>query len=145
MKQEDKELLLKDLCARLPYGVKIYNPHPQFPNTKTLTSIRGTMKSYWITFSTDYESIDVDWNIGDKEEDAPKPYLRPMSSMTKEERKHLQLLHDIISDENYGDGYSPTAWEMISEFNDYCYMHHIDNRGLIGKGLALEAPNNMYK
>ena len=74
-----------------------------------------------------------------------KPYLRPMSSMTEEEREHLQSLHNIISDENYEDGYSPAAWETISEFNNYCHEHHLDNIGLIGKGLALEAPKNMYE
>ena len=67
-----------------------------------------------------------------------------MSSMTEEEREELQSLHDIITDENYGDGYSPSAWDAIADFCEYCNKHHLDYHGLIGKGLALKAPEDMY-
>lgn len=63
MTTEEKQLLLKDLCSRLPYGVKIHNPNPKFPDTneyiQTLTDIHGTMLSNWITFGTDCEEINV--------------------------------------------------------------------------------------
>ena len=74
----------------------------------------------------------------------PIPYLRPMSSMTEEEKEKLQSLHDIISNENYGDGYSPSAWDAITEWEDYCNSRHLDYRGLIPMGLALVAPEGMY-
>lgn len=138
MIQEEKELLLKDLCARLPYGVKIHNPHPKFPNTneyiQTLTDIHGTMQSNWITFGTDCEEIDVNWNIGNKEEDVPKPYLRPIAQMTEEEvdeRNQIALFHsgNIAS---------------VPTYIDWLNANHFDYRGLIKRGLALEAPSNMY-
>lgn len=124
MTQKDKNLLLKDLCARLYYNPMVCAIGWEGPIRINNLNINRLLISTL---------------------DPPKPYLRPMKSMTEKEREHLQLLHDIISDENYGDGFSPTAWETISEFNDYCCAHHLDNRGLIGKGLALEAPDNMYK
>lgn len=49
--------------------------------------------------------------------------------MTDEERDHLQSLLDIISDENYGDGFNPAAWRFIAEFVDYCKEHHLNYRG----------------
>ena len=122
MTKQEKQLLLIDLCARLPYGVKV-----KFKN------IIQPQRLHW-----SYVSDEKDWDL-------PKPYLRPMSSMTEEEREHLQTLHDIISDENYGDGFSPAAWEAILDFNNYCREHHLDNGGLITLGLALEAPEGMYK
>ena len=68
-----------------------------------------------------------------------------MSSMADEEKEHLQTLHNIISDENYEDGYSPAAWEAILDFNNYCREHHLDNGGLITMGLAIESPKDMYE
>jgi len=130
MKQEDKKLLLKDLCSRLPYHpiVKIYND-----------SWEGCQFG---EFDNNLSYHHVEAFVCDRIE--IEPYLRPMSSMTKEERNHLQLLHNIISDENYKNGYSPTAWKTISEFNDYCCAHHLDNRGFIRRGLVIEASENMY-
>jgi hypothetical protein len=134
MAPEEKQILLVDLCARLPYGVSL--------------QLNSWEKE---TIKCRLTGIDEDGNLtADVPADCAfiiedvKPYLRPMSSMTDEEKEHLQALHNIISDENYGDGYSPAAWDAISEFNDYCHAHHLDNRGLIGKGLALETPEHMY-
>ena len=130
MTKEDKQLLLKDLCARLPYGVKVHitdewfydkiEPYDRRLDCDVIKSIRENQYTV-------------------------KPYLRPMSSMTEEEKDNLQSLHDIISNENYGDGYSPSAWNAITEWEDYCNARHLDYRGLIPMGLALEAPEGMYK
>lgn len=129
MTQEEKQLLIAEICDYLPYKPIIINkelsggyPQKVFPGYLGLSMFLDSSK-------IDNTAI----------------FLRPMSSMTDEEKEHLQSLHNIISDENYEDGYSPAAWETISEFNDYCHEHHLDNRGLIGKGLALKAPKNMYK
>lgn len=126
MTKQEKQLLLIDLCARLPYGVKANIP-----------LVDGDERIYTVSFDDMKDFVKGYINI--------KPYLRPMSSMTNEEREHLQTLHDIISDENYGDGFSPAAWEAILDFNNYCREHHLDNGGLITLGLALEAPDGMYK
>ena len=134
MTKQEKQLLLIDLCARLPYGVKIRIEYP------------FTEEKDWHPeplFGLDLER-EVIANTSIRIEEF-KPYLRPMSSMTEEEREHLQTLHNIISDENYGDGFSPAAWEAILDFNNYCREHHLDNGGLITLGLCLEAPEGMYK
>lgn len=130
-----KQLLFEELCARLPYGVKF---------------IREAWNYEWdqeMSIVETLEDIDKDGYIDNTKvytiEDI-KPYLRPMSRMTEEEREYLQTLHDIISDENYGDGFSPAAWNAILLFNNYCHKHHLDNAGLIEKGLALEALKDMY-
>ena len=116
MTQEDKELLLKDLSARLPYGVKIRMIHHE---------IKGADPEYVddVFSTTHYNMIDYD---DDNYEFLP--YLRPMSSMTKEEwddcHKVGEMPHNII---------------------DWFNKRHFDYRHLIEKGLALEAPEGMYK
>lgn len=125
MTQEEKELLLKDLCARLPYGVQAQvdghiNPLQILGISKLHKSTwawkRGT---YVVSFWNDTKAIE---NI--------KQYLRPMSSMTQEECRELRC---IIAVE--------PLWVMF----DFFYSHHIDFRDLIPKGLALEAPEGMYE
>lgn len=136
MTQEEKQLLFNDLCARLSYGVKILDIPANVVGKPFLVSTTDMVE-----YDPEDETNDDNWsqtlyNI--------KPYLRPMSSMTEEEKDNLQSLHNIISDENYGDGYSPSAWDAITEWEDYCNARHLDYRGLIEKGLALEAPEGMY-
>ena len=120
MTKEDKELLLKDLSARLPYGVKIRIIHHE---------IKGADPEYVddVFSTTHYNMIDYD---DDNYEFLP--YLRPMSSMTEEENKKLDeiwLKHTIV------------------EGADYLNSIHVDYRGLIKKGLAIEVTeeNNVYK
>jgi len=132
MTQEEKELLLKDLNARLPYGV--YVEH-------TTTEIRGKLKSMF--FEHIYNNTDSIQDInawtmffGDEYVDATyfRPFLRPMSSMTKKEKKEIDA------------SFSPTGQELFSlPYVDWLNAHHFDYRGLIEKGLALEAPEDMYK
>jgi hypothetical protein len=121
MTEKEKQLLLKDLCARLPYGVKV-----QYNN-----------EIYNIDYiSALYEEVKLDipdnYTIGISE---IKPYLRPMSSMTKDEVKEYE--HTMIP-LGYYDGYTIDTFDWLNR-------HHFDYRGLTEKGLALEAPNNMYK
>ena len=122
MTQEDKELLLKDLCARLPYGVIVLDePAGYFGKL-----LRIDFDSFYYDGEEDEEWQTI-WNV--------KPYLRPMSSMTEEERKYYNYLSRLIQD---GE-----AWEH--EVVDWLNKHHFDYRGLIEKGLALEAKEGMYK
>lgn len=129
MTQEEKELLFKDLCSRLPYRPIV---HAKWSYRET----DGTIKHNEADRKLEINDFYAIWDV--------RPYLRPMSSMTGKEKDTLQLLHDVICDENYGDGYSPTAWDTITEWEDYCNSRHFDYRGLIEKGLALEAPEGMY-
>ena len=118
---EEKELLLKDLCARLPYGVK--------STTKSLWNgiytIVGYKDNRFFLDCPIYEEGDDEWMI-----ESIVPYLRPMSSMTEEEIKTYSLF---------------SLSRCNDEAIDWLNAHHFDYRGLIGKGLALEAPEGMYK
>lgn len=125
MTPQDRKLLLKDLCGRLPYGVvldcgsKICGEY--------LTSIN--MKPF-----DGGPLINGDWDIGEV-----KPCLRPMGSMTEEERERYLFL-----DANLGR-YSTK--EDARDLIDFLNAHHFDYRGLIEKGLAIEVTedNNPYK
>ena len=137
MTQEDKELLLKDLCARLPYGVKGI----------VEDGIKITTPSEWpveksIEFSMRYMVIKNGW----------KPYLFPMSSMTDEQRKELEELYlgyYVTCQDIDDDGYiwDEKVFEMFpgTETDDWLNAHHFDYRGLIDKGLAIDATGlNIY-
>lgn len=131
MTQEEKELLLKDLSARLPYGVIV--------SIKELDSDRKP----WFG---ELSCKDLDCFIHDVAYESIKPYLRPMSSMTAEECKELGELSATI--ENVGETLPNTPYYIEvarPEQIDYLNACHFDYRGLIEKGLALEAPEGMYK
>ena len=129
MTQEDKQLLLKDLCARLPYGVIVDYKENEFeiPHWKITTIYPDTFDG-WIGYDkrvgAGSESGSRPFKIGEV-----KPYLRPMSSMTEEEYKEFG--YDVLR-------YTPREFDWLNE-------HHFDYRGLIEKGLALEAPEGLYK
>ena len=125
MTQEDKELVLKDLCARLPYDDIYGEVHMQIVGE----SKPFILKEKPITFDDikDFTEEDgVIFNI--------KPYLRPMSSMTEEEKKEWVQLRTVV--DKYIDGYHVVV--------DFYNKHHFDYRCLIESELALEAPEGMY-
>ena len=128
MTQEEKQLLLTDLCARLPYGVKIQTWYNEI-----ITSDLNTFP-----YSTEEMDKEGMWD----QLSGFKPYLRPMSSMTEEEVNELAAIEhvDLIA----GDKII-TSIELNINAIDWLNAHHFDYRGLIGKGLALEAPEGMYK
>lgn len=118
MTQEEKGLLLKDLCGRLPYGVILNIDNGKYREDKEL----------WPGLF-DFDDL---WDA--------KPYLRPMSSMTKEEDKEFwEIINNYGSDTNAFDGFE------LGDDIDWLNIHHFDYRGLIEKGLALEAPEGMYQ
>lgn len=118
MTQEDKKLLLKDICARLPYWTKCWSPIAG----NNLAYLTPVLYGNTCNCSLDGEFI--------------KPYLRPMSSMTEEEIVEYDKLFTIYSD---GDTCCEN-WEWM----DFMNSHHFNYRGLIEKGLALKAPEGMY-
>ena len=165
MTQEDKELLLKDLSARLPYGVICYWRIGS-ELTLNLTEYNGQLtciNKVEIEDSSDYY-YDCYFNVRNdsngnsfQNEDVPieivKPYLRPMSSMTEEEGKELEHLFCEIDapcwvDTEYGcvnfAGGDFIDTEIAEVYIDWLNAHHFDYRGLIEKGLAIKAPEGMY-
>ena len=119
MTQEEKKLLLIDLCGRLPYGVKVHitdewfydkiEPYDRRLDCDVIKSIRENQYTV-------------------------KPYLRSMGSMTEEEENEYRAI-------NCYEGLFPRNEDAL----DYALEHHLDFRGLIPMGLALEAPEEMYK
>ena len=142
MTKEEKELLLKDLSARLFYGVECYAPDDEYGENGILYSIAPFEKdepNVWIEYPTG--------NILSLFISEVKPYLRPMSSMTEEEKKEWHNTFDSVYDyvpeaDDYDDNWHE---EPGIESYDYLIAHHFDYRGLIPKGLALEATEDMYK
>lgn len=134
MTQEDKQLLLKDLCGRLPYGVKC-EVHYIFNNETTYGEDVEAVKDDVIN-KIDFVNEQVytcKLGIFSFVEDV-KPYLRPMSSMTEEEYEYY----------NACAGYGTYEEVMVDRLN-FLHKKHFDYRGLIEKGLALKAKDGMYK
>ena len=135
MTQEEKQLLLKDLCARLPYGVKVKTPY----NDATLIGLikrKGFKKDeYYIDAITDKQTYPVRYI---------QSYLRPMSSMTEEEKVQLSQYACIGEDLN-GEFIDEVQRKDCAAYIDWLNAHHFDYNGLIEKGLALKAPKYMYK
>jgi hypothetical protein len=126
MTQKEKQLLLKDLCARLPYNVVVRctdsdTDYKCFLTTDILHEIQNGYEYY------DY-----------------RPYLRPMSSMTSEE--WVEFCDCSLKDEASWV-LTENSQRLIPTQNreDYLNSKHFDYRGLIPMGLALEAPADMYK
>ena len=151
MTQEEKELLLKDLCARLPYGVISNRPSG---NAK-ITEIRFDEEyNSFVCYSSNGFGGDISFE---------KPYLRSMSSMTQEEKIKLYQItgfyyfsnNELLKDEwrHFSNALSENKlflpypiWEDdLQKTFDWLNANHFDYRGLIEKGLALEAPKDMYK
>ena len=118
----DKELLLKDLCARLPYGIKFLRESWNFETDQELSVIEVL------------EDIDKDGYINNtkvyKVEDI-KPYLFPLSSMTEEQSK---VYHELIN-----GMFGTSALINFEVLTDFFNSNHLDYRGLIKRGLAIDA------
>lgn len=129
MTQEEKQLLLKDLCARLPYAVKIIDEPAHCLGELFLISTTDMVE-----YETETDSgMQTIYNI--------RPYLRPMSSMTEEEKADYHFYCETVWDSAEESYYHYDTFTSI----DWLNAHHFDYRGLIEKGLALEAPKDMYK
>ena len=133
MTEQDKELLLIDLCARLPFGVLCEDMEGK---TRPLFGITPT-QHFIVTLDN---ATDGTNGLKFCTIDCVKPYLRPMSSMTKEEEKEYAEVVVKSQDCSYENNESATT--MV---NDWYLSKGFDVRGLIPKGLALEAPKGMYK
>lgn len=125
MTQEEKELLIKDLCARLLYDVQ------GITSEGVVSPLLTRGEADWdILTSLNYRIVKHGW----------KPFLRPMSSMTEEERTEYFLLKHRDNDRDDNIILVDEASMLIDWLNKY----YFDYRGLIEKGLALEAHEGMY-
>ena len=120
MTEKDKEILIRDLCARLPYGVKI--------------ELTWWDMGEGIGINTILEPDHIEQLLNDEDGDTEiKPYIRPMSSMTDEEKEeYCQLQQKVVN-------------EDVTKYINYCYKKHFDVNNLIHMGLAIDATNlNIY-
>lgn len=129
MTQEEKTLLLKDLCARLPYGVKCQIKGDDTNTPRKLIRIEvdeldGVLLDFWT--EKPVESLQVYLS-------EVKPYLRSMSSMTEEERE--ELIKNFWGSRTTKDTFEELSWYLSK---------HLDINELIPKGLAVEASKGMY-
>ena len=133
MTQEDKKLLLQDLCARLPYRVKVLHEG----EIKEIQYIEPLYNEVKLLDNTNYNNLiyEMIYEI--------KPYLRPMSSMTEEEKDTYHSYCECIDKDFNGQ---VLYFDTIESF-DYLNSIHVDYRSLIGKGLAIAVTkeNNPYK
>ena len=141
MEQEDKELLLRDLCARLPYGVKCYKMtfKPELAEEVICMLRNGSHNCVQLgTFLYRLEHI--------------KPYLFPLSSMTEEQKNQLTEIWD--ADMNKALDYAISGEEGLSDLFklsaakkviNWFIKNHFDFQGLIPKELAIDCTNlNVY-
>ena len=135
MTQENIELLVKDLAGRVPYGVFVKKPENDSPGRLISVQIPcycviQVERNQWF-----FDEYDVNKQV-------VKPYLRPMSSMTEEERDEFRNLGGVMSHDVQNDTWALSAFSP--EAYDWLFAHHFDIHDLIKKGLALEAPEGLY-
>lgn len=139
MTQNEKDILLKDLCARLPYGVKCVSGVDDAtliieginPNCCGASEVQVTYERSGINFDTTISAI--------------KPYLFPIPSMTEEQKEEYDsiIYHNVeLHWERYYDVIDVDWYEVLHDFYN---KNHIDYRGLIPMGLAIDATGlNIY-
>ena len=142
MTQEDKELLLKDLCARLPYGVKCeITTTSEFSNKRFAPKVKKLDYLILGTASAIVKGYECNTSI--------KPYLFPMSSMTEEQKEEYYHIVNYISPDDTetwmeGEFIYVDTTQFLRLINFY-HRNHLDYRGLINGGLALDATGlNIY-
>lgn len=138
MNGQDKELLLQDLCGRLPYGVKIEATYSKDSGS----SLRARFCSEGInTLDTNILGIFLQSEI------YIKPYLFPLSSITEEQKREYNSLRNFVPTYHYefGDIIEDIEYHDNFESIDYLIANHFDYRNLIPKGLAIDCTGlNIY-
>ena len=122
----DKELLLKDLCGRLPYGVKVNGVFLTYDKDKDKILYKECVKELNYSHLRRYGNL--------------KPYLFPLSSMTEEQKEeYVKLQQRVIY-----NGQSLVNLDVM-KYVDWCYKNHIDINSLIPMSLAIDATGlNIY-
>jgi len=159
MTQEDKDLLLKDLCTRLPYGVKckvkyIINNETTYGEDVERECIDTIKRINFDTYSVYTEWLGYESDIEDI-----KPYLRPLSSMTDDEFTKLKEYSGLIYDQLDLASFQNDTYKCLDFYLnevpsyvvilvfDWLNKNHFDYRGLIERDLAIAVTedNNPYK
>jgi hypothetical protein len=127
MTQEEKiNLVLTDICGRLPHGVITKNCRNNFDVSANMLPDVNVIKQ-----------LIAEYDL--------KPYLRPMSSMTEKEKVEIRDLYHQNTQELFKDPPKIRGYRFYDiSVVDWLNAHHFDYRGLITMGLALEAPDGMY-
>ena len=134
MTQEEKDLLLKDLCARLPYWVKVKVKY--YDDDWKLLAI--------YTNGTTYATRDIGYPIETYFEDC-KPYLFPLSSMTEEQKKEYRKVCELDTEILSKHPMDETPFPALYNSHDWLNKNHFDIYGLIPIGLANDATGlNIY-
>ena len=151
MTQEQKDLLLQDLCARLPYGVKVkVTPVPELGHLAYDAKLFNINTNNVFGVITDDNVKYIPHNI-----EEIKPYLFPLLSMTEKQKE--ELLYNYIHNDIYFDDFTDyflagELWhdicvsiDALPELINWLNKNHFDYRGLIKKRLAIDATNkNIY-
>ena len=144
MTQSDKDLLLKDLCARLPYKVKVQDTYYKSLEPNPIWLIDLHAQSVRLFADEGYQNIEY-----------IKPYLFPISSMTEEQKYdfYCRFIENDCDFDDFKELYLDngmwhkllTSLDDIEAIVDWFHKNHIDCRGLIPVGLAIDATNkNIY-
>ena len=141
MNAEEKDILLKDLSARLAYNVEVMLEN-------NLIVLAGETDKYY-NYTLKPRHLEL---LMTRNDFFIKPYLRSLNTMTDNEREELGELCDKDLNEfaghiRNGHGLSHDGLYMFNNLRqlEWLLEHHFDFRNLIGKGLAIEAPKNMYR
>lgn len=135
MTNEEKELLIKVLCAMLPYGVMIHVEHDWFEDEVPPYDALLTVECHSILNNFCENPLTCCFII--------KPYLRSFEDMTEEEKEELRLLKDSFDFNCYTAG--NYSFQVNLAVAEWLIKNHFDYRGLIPMGLALKASEGMYK
>ena len=146
MTQNEKDLLLKDLCARLPYGVKVkFKVNEVIENKKKFIYNVDGEYSY-ITDGKSYLTLDIIKMLFNNHLDEIKPYLFPFSSMTEEQKEELNVFFDLdveVAITHIKNG-TPNLLTGLNRLN-WFIKNRFDIYGLIPMGLAIDATDkNIY-
>ena len=135
MKKEEKELLLEDLCGRLPYGVKCQVREDEFTYIGTLCRIEvDNENGHLLDFTESMSGLDCQVYLSEV-----KPYLFPLSNMTEEQKEELysKLIELELKEIHH--------LEVVKFEVEYYFKNHIDYMNLIPRGLAIDATGlNIY-
>lgn len=129
----DLKLLLKDLSARLPYSELMVQYKGEDFNVINIGFGRVTLIKPFMSFTSGSPLIDE-----------VKPYLRPMSSMTEEEKKEYRNFIEFSYNDYTSESKECVYTTNVNNYVDWLNKNMFDYRGLIPLGLALEAPTGMY-
>lgn len=139
---ESKELLFHNFCMRERFGLKI-KKHDQ----GEIFVLDGVLKDYQINYRDiggHYGGGGALFGVKPYNRNCLffKPYLRSFNKTTEKERRKIQSFIRCVSDEDYGDGWSPIAFNAMYEYVKFCCKRHININ--LPKDLYLEAEDGMY-